>query len=304
MAADRWEEAQQLTLVHNEKLHEQLSSDAEAYGEYCRLLEKNRRMPMIPNMEEEEDEWAPASRSAVALPEDFDAKAKAKAATLIEQLLADAEKDVAEQKRRAVPTVREPEPVPETQTLKAAPAMKAKPAPKPKAAPAVPPPITDIDDTFVAPPKDAEPEQKSAQQIKAELRKHNAEAAREAAERKARRQESAIRKKQKAAELAVKREKDHRADSSRKIEEAVKEAHHAATAAAVVLSEEEVTTNDEREASAVPKGRIPPPKVRPPKKSQKGLVPTVQKTVKDNQTAVWGVIAAITLFTLAHYMLR
>lgn len=309
MADGKWEEAQQLTLVHNEQLHENLEADPAYYSEYTRLVEKNRRMPMVPNMEEEEDDWVgPSGKGGPSQPvmsaEDMEAQAKAKAAELIAKLMGEAEQEVARAKMKVhdvktiVPVLR-PEPEPEPK-----PAVK-KPVSKPKAAvPLAELPVIEIDDTFVPPPSDEK--EKSGAEMKEELRQRNMAAAREAADRKARRQQAIEKKRLKAEEMARRR------DEMR--QQAARKASVPDTPAAIAAPEAEDGQEAEEEnhievaagvpASAVPKGLVPPPKFRPPKKGQKGLMPTLQKQLKEHSVVVWVCAGVAVLGTMIHFLWR
>jgi hypothetical protein len=150
LAQGKREQAEQLCLVHNQRVHEQLEQPA-FYSEYTRLVEKNRKVPMVPNMDE--DEWEKPKAGKPKKPtmsrEDLEAQAKARAASLIERMMAEAEAEVAQQKRF---TPKEPEPAPEPEPEPVKPAAVPRPSSKPKATPAPAPlPVIEMDDTFVAP---------------------------------------------------------------------------------------------------------------------------------------------------------
>ena len=306
MAEGKWEEAQQLTLVHNEAVHEKLATDSAFNTEYCRLLEKNRRLhPMIPNMSDDaDDDWEDDAGKTV-LSEDVEKQAKAKAKDMIAALLSEAEQEVAAAKRAPPPP---PAPVPEPEPEPVAPPKAvSKPPPKPKAVlPVVTLPVIDIDDTFVPPPKDdtETDANKSEAELKEELRQHNLAAAKEAAERKARRQQAAEKKKVKAEEAARRRELQMLEADRRKAAGLPAE-----TATPVVTNEEATPTVDVPAAaqptSSLPKGNIPPPKSRPPlRKAQKGMLPMIKKTAKDNPAVLWGGVFVALLATVLHFALR
>lgn len=160
LAAGKRDAAEQLCLGHNERVFTKLTGDRGFYTEYTRLVEKNRKVPMVPNMEEDEEEVAAAAaggkggkaKKPAMSKEDLEAQAKAKAASLIERMMAEAEQEVAA-KKRFVPKQPEPEPEPEPVPEPVKPAAAQKPAHRPKA-PVIAPvemPVIDMDDTFVAP---------------------------------------------------------------------------------------------------------------------------------------------------------
>jgi len=308
LAAGKRDAAEQLCLGHNERVFTKLTGDRGFYTEYTRLVEKNRKVPMVPNMEEDEEEVAAAAaggkggkaKKPAMSKEDLEAQAKAKAASLIERMMAEAEQEVAA-KKRFVPKQPEPEPEPEPVPEPVKPAAAQKPAHRPKA-PVIAPvemPVIDMDDTFVAPEdKGADKPQLSADELKEELRRHNLQAAKEASERKARREAAAAKKKKTAAQRA--KEASQRA--------AQQKASPAAVEEAMAMEEEMEATEAAAPAErAADKGKAampPPPKFRPPRKAPKGVMGQAKKFHRDYPMALWATVAALVLATLLHFILR
>mmetsp|Transcript_17293 Transcript_17293/g.41313 ORF Transcript_17293/g.41313 Transcript_17293/m.41313 type:complete len:629 (+) Transcript_17293:163-2049(+) len=334
MAEGQWEAAQQLALAHNEGLHARMASDKGFYDEYCRLLSKNRRLPMIPSMDDDSDEEESSGkahggkgkgrRSAAAqkqeMPQDIEARAKAKAKDLIDKLLSQADEELRSSKAPPAPPVPEPElPAPAAE-----PAKLHKPAAKPKPRVAhehAPPPeaAISIDDGFVPPKVREEREEKTEAELKEELRRKNAEAAKQAAAKKERRKKAAERRRHKAEE-ARQRAEQARAEKEAAVAAAKEHApadpgHSSPAVSADEPADAEPQVKHVPEQGGAPARPPPktvpsvpaaalPPKLRPPRKSQKSMTATLTRYFKDNQKATAGIIVAAAMATAVHYFLR
>lgn len=146
--------------------------------------------------------------------------------------------------------------------------------------------------------KGADKPQLSADELKEELRRHNLQAAKEASERKARREAAAAKKKKTAAQRA--KEASQRA--------AQQKASPAAVEEAMAMEEEMEATEAAAPAErAADKGKAampPPPKFRPPRKAPKGVMGQAKKFHRDYPMALWATVAALVLATLLHFILR